>query len=394
MVRESSSSRYGRAGVIMALGVAACFVVTLAVTASAQASSWSLEQTPPVSAGAFYPFDTFSAVTCPSATRCIAVGSGPGAEGVYPLVDIWNGSSWSVTELNSDYDQGAPLLGVSCPGSTNCIAVGYGQELGPMWPVAEILSGTSWNEETLPFPAHPEQPYYTQSQLNAISCAPGTVCTAVGADHLSSQPLIEQLRDGHWTIQSAPLGVEGGDTGLLAVSCLSATNCTAVGNSGGHAVIDSWNGTAWSVQQSTGPGAATESSLNGVSCTYNLHCTAVGSETVNGIGRPLIESRTSTTWKVESASVPADGQAGELNAVKCRTDSGCEAVGSYVDSSGETVTLIEHQLYVKWGVQPSPNPPGTSVNNLTGVACPTSTICQAVGASDGDDLLAEVYAPG
>jgi hypothetical protein len=265
-----------------------------------------------------------------------------------------------------------------------------------MWPVAEILSGTSWTEETLPVPPHPEQPpdAQPQSQLDAITCTQGTVCTAVGADYLSAEPLIEQLRDGQWTIQSAPPGVEGTQTVLLAVSCVSATNCTAVGNSDGHAVIDSWNGTAWSVQQSTGPGAATESSLNGVSCTYNLHCTAVGSETVNGIGRPLIESRTSTTWKVESASVPADGQDGELNAVKCRTDSGCEAVGSYVDSSsGYTEALIEHQLYVKWGVQPSNLSPFDS-GVLTGVACPTSTICQAVGDGGEDGLLAEIYAPG
>jgi hypothetical protein len=53
----------------------------------------------------------------------IPESNGPGS--VVPLLERWDGSSWSAQPPPSPYQSGGPLLdGVSCPSTTICIAVG------------------------------------------------------------------------------------------------------------------------------------------------------------------------------------------------------------------------------------------------------------------------------
>src|SRR4029077_911495 len=82
---------------------------------------------------------------------------------------------------------------------------------------------------------------------------------------------------------------------LSDVSCVSATACTAVGsrrvNGLDKTLIESWNGTSWSVVPSRNP-SANNDSLGGVSCISAPACTAVGSYDSGSLTRGLIES-----WK-------------------------------------------------------------------------------------------------
>ncbi|HEU4393781.1 MAG TPA: hypothetical protein VFR04_09140, partial [Solirubrobacterales bacterium] len=71
-------------------------------------------------------------VSCPSASACIAVGTtaAPGDGHIVPLVESWNGSSWSTQEATdtvavyggSNYGR---LSGVSCTSASACTTVGY-----------------------------------------------------------------------------------------------------------------------------------------------------------------------------------------------------------------------------------------------------------------------------
>jgi hypothetical protein len=57
----------------------------------------------------------------------------------------------------------------------------------------------------------------------------------------------------------------------------------------------------------------------------------------------------------------------------------CFAVGDVTTAAG-TKTLVQHWNGALWGRMGSPHP-GTSFNHLLGVACPSTKICFAVGAS-------------
>jgi len=64
---------------------------------------------------------------------------------------------------------------------------------------------------------------------------------------------------------------------LDGVSCVSVSSCEAVGNyssnSLGQTLIESWNGTVWSVVPGPGPSVAY---LYGVSCVSARSCKATG----------------------------------------------------------------------------------------------------------------------
>jgi hypothetical protein len=80
---------------------------------------------------------------------------------------------------------------------------------------------------------------------------------------------------------------------LAAVTCTSASACTAVGtytaSSGkGVTLAERWNGKSWKIQSSPNLAGALLSQLVGVACTSATSCTAVGTggPQVGGGGAP------------------------------------------------------------------------------------------------------------
>jgi hypothetical protein len=56
-----------------------------------------------------------------------------------------------------------------------------------------------------------------------------------------------------WSITPTPTLSSPESNFLNAVFCLSATVCTAVGNDGGATLVETWNGSAWSIVPSPNP---------------------------------------------------------------------------------------------------------------------------------------------
>jgi len=72
---------------------------------------------------------------------------------------------------------------------------------------------------------------------------------------------------------------------------------------------------------------------------------------------------------------------GQLFWVSCPASNSCMAVGTYVKTSGAGVNLAERWNGHSWRVLPTPNPAGTAVSSLLGVACTAPSACTAVGSS-------------
>jgi hypothetical protein len=193
--------------------------------------------------------------------------------------------------------------------------------------------------------------------------------------------------------------------GWVAVSaCLVAalTGSAAVFAGGPHAAIASSNGSesgsAWQVvapAASPGPGP----SFNSVSCPETDFCMAAGYyATSAGVGRAkavaLYEIWNGTSWRiVPSPSTPGYLGGGEISAVSCASTSFCVAVGNYIVYASTGAIVGEKPLTEEWNggdwtVVPSPTPaqvyaPSAAVD-LSGVSCPSSSSCVAVGVYQTD----------
>lgn len=232
------------------------------------------------------------------------------------------------------------------------------------------------------------------AQLSAVSCTSGTQCFAVGSiapggHGTNSQPLIESFNGTAWSISAAAVPDATTST-LSGISCVAATSCMAVGSQTTAAsapfqvpLAEQWNGTAWSVVPTPVPPRAATGELNAVSCTTASFCLAVGDHRLRTVGGELAfaERWNGTAWTEMSVGHPAHSVT-KLQGVSCRTASDCAAVGFSGDRREQNLfepTLAEHFNGTGWAIVASPNAVQGWPNDLIGVSCSPGTNCMAVG---------------
>jgi hypothetical protein len=226
------------------------------------------------------------------------------------------------------------------------------------------------------------------SQLNSVSCASATACTAVGfATAKGVQvPLAESWNGKTWTAATLtePTGFDRGQ--LYTVSCPTSSFCTAVGdydNSAGAQLFlaQSWNGKAWAVQATPAPTDYYGQQLNGVACPSATACYAVGLY-YKGSGQEvtMAEYWNGKTW---AAQTTPTGTPKYLTGVSCDSTTFCLAVGSYVKGSSNELTLAEDWNGKVWGSQTAPNPKGSGGTYPLSIACASAKACMSVGYYQG-----------
>ena len=170
-----------------------------------------------------------------------------------------------------------------------------------------------------------------------------------------------------WTTQPTPSPV-GGDNGLAGVSCVSASDCIAVGNPPNHPdAVLGWNGMSWS--QLPAPVGAGD--LTSIACTSASYCIAVGQADSGLAGAWSWNGR---GWTGQSAYNPKSTQ-NILNSISCASSRRCEAVGVH-GNGGTTYPLAEVWNGTRWARQPTPGAPNGS---LASVSCESASRCEAVG---------------
>jgi hypothetical protein len=178
--------------------------------------------------------------------------------------------------------------------------------------------------------------------LGGVSCSSPAACTAVGTRFFSGAgyaPVIESWNGTRWSLMSTPRKPK---TDLNAVSCASAGTCTTVGSYLDPKVVyqpvaEAWDGTKWSIVPTPTPKYGR---LFGVSCVSATNCTAAGNYWPTPLKntRDLVESWNGTSWS--QSTVPDKGPLGGLFGVSCASADFCTAVGDYGGSSS-SATLIE-----------------------------------------------------
>jgi hypothetical protein len=135
--------------------------------------------------------------------------------------------------------------------------------------------------------------------------------------------------------------------------------------------------------------------LTSVSCSSATECVAVGSGFGGAPGTQLAlaERWNGTSWTVQPTHSPRGAVSSSLSGVSCPSSSMCVAVGSQTTSAGRTFVLAERWNGVSWAVQAIPSPRERTNPSLSGVSCASANTCLAVGRytnSDGQTVpLAE-----
>ena len=177
-------------------------------------------------------------VSCTSPGACTAVGHYSTAAGrMLPLAERWNGARWAIQPVPQPLGAASEQFsGVSCANARACTAVGNqtGGSAGTR-PVAKAWNGTKWHSQTVPLPtASPG------GILATVSCTSPRACTATGANFSNTGPTLAVRWDGtRWRLQPTPtpnFTTSHQQPELNSVSCASATSCTATGAyaPGGH----------------------------------------------------------------------------------------------------------------------------------------------------------------
>jgi hypothetical protein len=227
-----------------------------------------------------------------SSTFCAAVGTYVNTAGVtQTLIEAWNGSSWTVVPSANAGSGSNSLQSVSCASSTSCMAVGSATTAsGQAQSLVEMWDGSSWSVASSP-------DYGTMGDgLTAVSCPATNVCVAGGGYETApgmDQPLLGTWNGQGWSVDATPLPGSS-EAAITNLSCASSTACVAVGGGqttsyAGATLVDAWNGSAWQATM-TSPDPEADSLL-GVWCAGAAVCTIVGSYTdSHGYTQTLIES--------------------------------------------------------------------------------------------------------
>jgi len=367
--------RVKRSVVSAALALALVIAVTQASVQPAFANTlWS-------STTSAIPASVYAAISCPSATYCVAVGTQNfgnfGASGnALTAVSKDGGTNWATTTAPAN----TVLTGVSCPNTTDCWASGYVENGTQTY--GEVLSSTnggqSWTVQAnyTAFPG-PASGTFILTGLKGITCPTDLDCYTWGFDSIGG--IFATTNGGaSWTnvtpSDALPYVVMGPPQGI---SCWTAQDCMLAWTNGGYSdyppqFVETTTNGGQSWTDVTIPTGINQ--YLGISCSGPGICTIVGStaqantSNVNATGAVTQTSNDGASWS--TTLVPGTGS---LNSVSCAAI--CVAVGSANNAVDDQPVVISTDPGPGWGAL-TPPPGGATLN---AVACPTSMPCVAVG---------------
>jgi hypothetical protein len=240
------------------------------------------------------------------------------------------------------------LMGVTCRSVNSCVAVGYAENAaGNDVTLAEVWNGAVWRIQNTPNPASS-----LSNGFSGVSCPAANRCIAVGYTEQgpgTDQRLVEVWNGKRWSIQGTALPAGANNSTLWGITCRSTKACTAVGFYNDLFLVDvplieTWNGRRWSVSNSPDPYNSVESALFAVSCPTASSCTATAAS-IDGSMDPqtLVESSNRSSWAIGATPSPSYASATALFGVSCSAANSCEAVGSYENSDDELVPFAERE---------------------------------------------------
>jgi hypothetical protein len=312
--------------------------------------------------------DPLSALSCPTASICVAVDRN--GRVLVSSDPAESARGWSSPQ---DIDGDLTLSGVSCPTPSLCAAIdASGDVLTSTDPSARPATWTVSHVDDSP--RVPNTDGQTGPLLRAISCPSASLCVAVdtaGNALVSSDPAGGPTA---WSLVHADTNLSPAcarvhtscQAPLVGLACPSASLCVAVDLTGN--ILQSTDPTAAAPWRSH-PALSGIGSLWGVSCPTTSLCA-----TVDGPGSQLITWNPAELAQLHRRRLPY-GLYGVWCAPYALCMSGASTSGGLSELAG---SLHAQQPRSPWTLSP--------VGAVTAVACPSRLLCVAV---DGDGGVSE-----
>jgi hypothetical protein len=280
-------------------------------------------------------------LNCPTKKDCWVVGNATAAGNTTPVIEHWNGKKWrNAVAVNPSSDDNF-LTDVTCLSTKNCYAVGgFGMSSGtPAFkPLIEHWTNGKWTQLAgMPIPHGQES-----AVLNAISCVSAKRCMAIGTsipngkyfNHVYSV----SFNGKKWSVVAIPQPyhqtysyAQGSD-----LSCPSAKECLMDGYAAPDAdgrtnysnEIWRYHAKKWALLTVPKPVRTSAAGLDDVTCVSTTECWAVGS----AFSSPGIDAAVLLRW-TGGTSVSVVGvkqpkkRANVLDAVGCAAGGKCYTVG-------------------------------------------------------------------
>jgi len=259
---------------------------------------------------------------------------------------------------------------VNCPSDGPCVRVGQNDALVA---IAQADGAVSTVSSTGTGPG----------SLSSVSCPTTQYCVAVGQNVATLAPMyVAQVNDS-WGVPAdvALSGSLGGS--LTAISCPTVNDCVAVGQNNNTLLplLVTETAGAWSPPHDLVSNVVGQGVFTAVSCASSGECVAVGHEAVTNTPFALREHNGTwgavtrlSTIKLTDATVALQGY---FTGVSCPTTSNCTAVGYDVDKALPFVATWSNNTWstpllvatdrAKNGVE------------LNGISCADSATCMVVG---------------
>jgi hypothetical protein len=356
---------------------ASAAVITAGLLASPSAADaatignvWSVVNSPNVTTGLFAT-NALLGVAAGSDTDVWAVGfenkTGFDPGGDRPLIEHWNGTSWSVSLVGT---QNAELTSVSTDSANDAWAVGNVESNQTL--LAEHWNGSVWNAVPMPMPTGA-----ISARVEGVTALSPGNAWAVGTFTTNelTLSLIEHWDGTRWSaVPDVPRQVSVANE-LRAITAISANDIWAVGqfDQGGVSpqaqLLLHWDGAGWSLSRSAVI-AAGESNASPVAVTAasSTDVWAVGGADVTGRDgvtsqRPFAIHWNGVQWTEAATPAPATPSAAfAFTAVAALSRNDVWAVGL---NAGNAV--IEHWNGSGWGTAATPvlGADGSSLQGLT-----------------------------
>ena len=173
-----------------------------------------------------------------------------------------------------------------------------------LWPHQAAGAARPWSLVVVPEPGVP-------ADLYDITCVAASDCWAVGTDFPPGggfHPFTEHWDGATWTLGALPSPT--GDDVISGVGCADVRDCWAVGQEGtGGSLIEHFDGAVWSVVPSGQSGFGW---LSAITCVSSTDCWAVGS---------FLDHFDGSAWSTSPQPLPR----GYTNAVACVSSADCWA---------------------------------------------------------------------
>jgi hypothetical protein len=279
-------------------------------------------------------------VRAASATSIWAVGSynNGGSSLGKTLILHWDGKHWTQQTTPSTGTGSDVLAAVRTVSGSEAWAVGTSSGDTLERPIALHFTGGRWHQVQVPA-------VLANEELNGVAATSAKDVWAVGTTFGAAskptplQSLILHWDGKKWTHVPSPAPAAGSGHKLFAVGAATPSSAMAVGteilpNADERTLALRWNGTAWARVTTTNPGGTRpDDFLEGVTITSPGSAWAVGQVNDGTGGHALIERWNDSAWSTVQA--PDPGSTSGLNGIAASSGTQAWAVGFASGSGGD-----------------------------------------------------------